>query len=103
MSVFKNQTLTIRITVYELINDVKTPVDLTGATVVIKYLTGELKQGQASANLIDAVNGVVESKLSAGTLKEIKNWRFWPHVTMSNGDIFPGTNNEVEVFREGDQ
>ena len=80
-----------------------TGVDITGATCKIKYKKPDNSTGEFSPCPIESNSqGIFYYDVQDTTeLDQAGRWKFWAHVTFSDGRVAPGETVEVRVYRPG--
>jgi len=79
-------------------NDTSSVIDLTGASVVLRW-EGDTQVESRAMTITDAANGVAEYKFAAGEIIAPK-MRFEVEITAGNGDIITNTALIELVVRE---
>jgi hypothetical protein len=81
-------------------------IDLTNATtILLKYKKppdGTAGQFTAAAKSPAATSNTITYDVKDTENDQAGRWRFWPHVTFSDGTIRIGKPVEVEVYGEGE-
>ncbi len=77
--------------------------DITGATeLLIKYDKPSGKRNQWTASEVDASTGIINFITTVvGDLDEYGSWKFWAHVTFSDGAKMAGVVYVKTVLKEG--
>jgi len=83
--------------------ELETNVDLTSATLAIKYMT---PKGGTPGSWVATINGSDNSKMyydadSANDLDAHGEWTFWAHVTFADGTIGIGSAVKQIIKHEG--
>lgn len=83
--------------------EVETNVDLTAATLLIKYK----KPNGAEGSFVAIINGSDDSKMyydivDADDLDVAGNWVFWSHVVYSDGTVSKGKSAIQRIKAEGE-
>ena len=81
---------------------VKTFCDLESVTsAIIKYRKPNGSDGEFSAAVSDAENGVIIHECIEGEIDVSGWWAFWAFVTFSDGRTAAGETSKVYVWQEG--
>lgn len=78
--------------------------DITGATaLLIKYIKPDLTTtGEFNAVISDAATGeITYTVTSENDIDQPGNWKFWAHVTFSDGSYAAGEIYKQKVYTEG--
>lgn len=80
----------------------KVKEDVTGATCLIKFRKPSGALGSFVASIITAATGVIRYVVtSASDIDQSGRWRFWAHVTFSDGTIAVGEPYTYKFYDEG--
>jgi len=81
-------------------------IDLTDAdTVLLKYKKppdGTSGQFTAAAKAPAATSNTITYDVKDTENDQAGTWRFWPHVTFTDGTIYIGKPVDLRVYEEGD-
>lgn len=82
--------------------EVTVGVNITGATCKVKYRKPSGIVGSFSANITDAVNGIiVASPSTPDDLDQAGTWSFWGYVTFADGKVAAGEPVSIQIYEEG--
>lgn len=93
--IFTNQTkLTINVNVMDNISDV--------STALIKYEKPNRERGSFPATVVDPTTGLISYAIQTDQdLNVAGSWKFWAHLTYSDGKIIEGSSQTIIVHPSG--